>query len=320
MIKAGIIGYGKIGKKRTDILKSSKDWELISIADSNGSQKYIDYRDMISKEDLDCVFIAVPHTLTTDIVVDCLNKGLHVFTEKPPGISLEDVIKMKKALNNNPECKLRFGFNHRYYSHIQKAKEIIDSGYLGNLLWMRGIYGKSRLENWRQNKSLGGKGILLSQGIHMLDLFRYLSNKEFYDIKSLVSTYHKDWDKDIEDNVFAIMKSDDGITASIHSSAILWKNTFQLNIGFDKGYIHIDNVITSTRSFGFPEVLSIAKSSDTFFYGNPKEEVYRFGEDHSWKTEIDQFTKTIINNEDKYECSIYDAEKVMEMVDKIYGT
>jgi predicted dehydrogenase len=317
-IKVGIIGYGKVGKIRESLIKNNSNYKLISICDiiSSDKVKYTDYREMIDKEKLDAVFICVPHTLTTNIVIYCLSKNLHVFAEKPPGISLEEILRIKEAFIGN--SKLRFGFNHRYYSHIQKAKEIIDSGELGKILWMRGVYGKSRLENWRQIKELGGRGILLSQGIHMIDLFQYLSGEEIEEVKSFVSSFHKDWDKIIEDNVFAIMKTKSGIVTSLHSSAVLYKNTFQLHIGLEKGYIHIDNVITSTRSFGFPEIVSIAKASDTFFYGNPKEEVYRFGEDVSWKKEIERFGEIIMNDEKEYECSIRDAINVMKVIEMIY--
>ena len=64
-----------------------------------------------------------------------------------------------------------------------EAKKIINKGVLGKLLWMRGIYGKAGSidfhDNWRNYKNFSGGGILLDQGIHMLDLFRYFSNNEF---------------------------------------------------------------------------------------------------------------------------------------------
>ena len=73
---------------------------------------------------------------------------------------------------------------------IIKAKEEVDSGRFGEILWMRGRYGKSVPENfyqdWRSQKELAGGGIFLDQGIHMLDLFMHLVGK-LDEVKSFVS-------------------------------------------------------------------------------------------------------------------------------------
>jgi 1,5-anhydro-D-fructose reductase (1,5-anhydro-D-mannitol-forming) len=102
-----------------------------------------------------------------------------------------------------------YGFNHRHHGSIQRMKAIVESGEMGRILWMRGRYGKevdaSYFETWRAKPELAGGGILLDQGIHMLDLFLHLCGG-FDEVHAFVSNLY--WKiEGIEDNVFAIFKN-----------------------------------------------------------------------------------------------------------------
>ena len=327
-LKVAVIGsQGKIGQKRKAILEEDDRVHISALCDvssdfnspriSANISYYTDYQKMLKKEKLDAVFICVPHMLTKKVVVDALFHNVHVFSEKPPGICLNDVIEMKESLLHHSELKLKFGFNHRYYSHIQNAKKIIDNGKLGKIQWIKGTYGRVDLgKGWRLNQEKGGRGILLSQGIHLVDLFRFLTGYEFTEIKSFVSHFNKKW---YEDNVFAIMRAPNGIVASLHSSCTLRKNAFIIYIGLEYGYIRIENLITSTRSFGFPEELCIANSDKTYFYGNPQKTSAYYGIDNSWKNEIDEFVDAVVNNNPIQNGTIEDAYNNMEILEKIYN-
>lgn len=326
-LKVAIIGsQGKMGQKRKTILEEDDRIHISALCDISSNfdsprlsaniSYYTDYHDMLEKENLGAVFICVPHTLTKKIVIDALSYNIHVFSEKPPGICLNDVKEMKECLAHHPNLKLKFGFNHRYYSHIQNAKKFIDSRELGEIQWIKGTYGRVELGNgWREREELGGRGILLSQGIHLVDLFRYLTGREFSEIKSFVSHFNKKW---YEDNVFAIMRSSSDIVGSLHSSCTLRKNAFIIYIGLEHGYIRIENLITSTRSFGFPEELCVANSDKTYFYGNPQKTSTYYGVDNSWKDEVDEFVDVIINKKPVRNGNINDAYENMKIVEEVY--
>jgi len=125
-----------------------------------------------------------------DLVVKSLDAGKHVFSEKPPGISLFEVKQMQAALYRNLGLKLKLGFNHRYHDAIIEAKRRIDTGQFVEILWMLGRYGKSvdkeYKNTWRANQLLAGGGILLDQGIHMLDLVLHFCGN-FDEVKSFCS-------------------------------------------------------------------------------------------------------------------------------------
>ena len=129
---------------------------------------------------------------------------------------------------------------------------------LGKILWMRGRYGKevdeNYLKDWRANPDKSGGGIMLDQGIHLLDLFIYLGG-EFDEIKSFVSNLY--WKiSGIEDNVFAIFRnSKTGLCASLHSTRLV-AIPFSLEL-FRERFLILNGLKTSSGAYGI--VLTIKK-------------------------------------------------------------
>ena len=103
-------------------------------------------------------------------------------------------------------------------------------------------------------KKYSGGGILIDQGIHMLDLMRYFSAEKFNKINSYITTAY--WDIKVEDNAFVLMQSDNKVIASMHSSATQWKHKFLLEMCFEEGYLNLDGILSGTRSYA-PEKLII---------------------------------------------------------------
>jgi len=326
-IKVGIIGYGKVGKIRREIIDKNPKLSLEAICDIVEPDKdeikcryFKDYESLL-KTDVDAVFVCTPNKFTPEIVVAALNKKKHAFCEKPPGRTVDDVKKIIAAEKKNKGLKVKFGFNHRYHDGIMEAKSIVDSGRLGNILWIRGIYGKSGgadfEKQWRSVKDIAGGGILLDQGIHMLDLFRYFCG-DFDEVKSFVTNSY--WNIDLEDNVFAILRNKKNQTAMIHSSAVQWKHMFRLEVFMEDGYAIVTGILSSTRSYGQENIIIARRQfeDEAFAMGNPREEVIYFGEDNSWRREIDEFTDCILNDKPIVNGTSTDALKVMEMVYRIY--
>ena len=171
-----------------------------------------------------------------------------------------EMLEVKKLKKSSGKV-LKYGFNHRFHYSVMEAKKIINNGTLGKLLWMRGVYGKAGSidfhDNWRNYKNYSGGGILLDQGIHMLDLFRYFSEDEFDCLSSYLTTSY--WDIECEDNAFLTLKSKmSNIIATLHSSATQWKHKFCLEMTFEEGYINLDGILSETRSY----------APETLIYGN----------------------------------------------------
>jgi predicted dehydrogenase len=328
LLKAGIIGYGKVGKIRGKCIEDHPKLELIGICDTDleicknsGRIYYTDYKRLLDKCP-DIVFICTYNCYIPGIAIEAISRGIHVFSEKPPGRTLEDVNTIYNTAKKNPNIKVKFGFNHRYHEGIIEAKAIVDSGRFGNVMWMRGIYGKAGGQeydkNWRNNKDLSGGGILIDQGIHMLDLFRYFSG-EYDEVKSFIG--HSYWHIEVEDNVFAILRnSKTGQTAMIHSSATQWRHKFLLEIYMEKGYLEIDGILSSTKTYG-RETLKIARcifEENGYPLPNPQENITYYDQDNSWADEINDFVECILDDKPISNGGVEDAMKVMDLVQKIY--
>lgn len=323
-IRFGIIGLGKMGSIREKTILENDDTILISGTDPNppangfkGIQILPDYMSVINSG-VDAVFVCTPNRFIPDVVVAALDAGKHVFCEKPPGINMADIEKIMDAEKRNPGQTLKVGFNHRYHFGIMEAKKIVDSGKYGNILWMRGIYGKAELgknpHEWRHDPSLAGGGILFDQGIHVLDLFRHFMG-EFTEIKSMCTTAY--WDIPLEDNAFALLRNDNGQIAMIHSSFTQWKHRFTLEIFMEDGYVIVDGMPSGTRSYRDEWIIQGRKHRG-YAIGNPPEESTFCNTDPSWELELKEFVDCINNGSPVAYGTSEDAYQTMNLVFKIY--
>jgi predicted dehydrogenase len=327
-LKVAIIGYGYMGEIRHRMVDQHDSAELVMICDNDTSKikgnldcKIVTDPSDVINSDVDIVFICTPNHLIPDVTIKCLNRGKHAFCEKPPGRTLEDIVRMKDAEEKNYGTKLMFGFNHRFHPGVMKAKAIVDSGSMGKVIALRGLYGKSGgkdfSESWRNDIQLSGGGILLDQGIHMLDLFNLFLGK-FTNVKSFLSNYQ--WNFDVEDNAVVIMKNNAGQLAMLHSSATFWKHMFNLNVILEKGYLKLDGLLSKSGSYG-RETLVIGRrqfEDEAEAVGNPSEETIYFDKDLSWELEVEKFIESVLSDKPVIECNSTDAYKAMDLVHRCY--
>jgi predicted dehydrogenase len=327
-LRAGIVGYGYMGQIRRRNIADHPELELIAVCDpdrgeeikSLGITHYEKWEDLVSA-DLDIVFVCTPNNLIPDVAVEALKKGKHVFCEKPPGRNLADIQLIREAELANPDCKLIFGFNHRHHPGITDAKAIIDSGALGEILTLRGVYGKGGgydyHKSWRNDPAIGGGGILLDQGLHMLDLF-HLFVGEFADVIGMRGVIH--YDVPVEDNAFVILRTAKGQIAQLHSTATSWKHTFRLEIGCAAGYVTVSGLLSKTGSYG-RETLVVGRrpaQGEKIAVGNPREETTYYDADPSWDIEVAHLVECIQENKPVQKGSSMDALRAMQVVDRVY--
>lgn len=321
--KVGIIGFGKMGQIRLEVIKKLDIFEVVSIYDPYSTKKnrlFVNsLDDLFDNKNIEIIFVCTPNYLNKKLTIESLKKEKHVFCEKPPGLNAKDIENVIIAENKYKKT-LMYGFNHRHHDSIQKIKQIVDKKEFGRILWMRGRYGKSVetdfYKNWRSKKEYSGGGILIDQGIHMLDIFLYLAG-DFDKIQAAVSNLY--WDLDIEDNVFAMLQnSKNKIAASLHSTMTQWRNLFSLEVFFEKGYVVLNGLNTSSKSYG-EEVLNIAKNRSLAPAAIwEEEENIHFKIDNSWEKEIIEFNKSIIKNTKPIIGNSLEALQLMKVIDEIY--
>ena len=324
-LRVGIAGYGVVGKRRREVVDQHLRLRTVAVCDRSlgndsafpdGVRHYQSYHDLL-EEDLDVLFVCMTNDVAPEVTIAALSRGLHVFCEKPPGRSVADIVAVIERERRQPGQKLKYGFNHRYHQSVCEALRIVRSKELGRVINLRGVYGKSKMisfdSDWRTKRALAGGGILLDQGIHMVDLMRLFAG-EFVDVHSFVSNGF--WKHDVEDNAYALMRTRDGVVALLHSSATQWRHRFHLEISLARGSVMLSGILTSSKSYG-AEVLTIAyaEGADN---GDPREVTTQYNQDRSWDGEIDDFVDAIVNDSPIVDGSSLEALRTMHLVYRIY--
>ena len=327
-MKILIFGYGYMGKIRHQALKQHPDVRRIAVFDpavappADPDGLFLPADQEIPWDQFDAVFVCTPNNVTTDLCVEALQKCGRVFCEKPPGRNWEDFCRIAETARKTPGHVLAFGFNHRLHPSVQAAKSLIGKEGLGEVLYVKGTYGKSGglkyKESWRNKPEISGGGILLDQGIHMLDLFAYFLGKLQVADALLTDSF---WGCGVEDNAFVLLRSQQGIPAFLHSSATLWKHTFRLEIGCRDGYLIASGLLSRTGSYG-REQLVIGRrqfEDEAMALGNPREEIVHFDRDDSWELEVKEFLTAIREGRASLHGTLEDAQHAMELVRDAYS-
>jgi len=324
MLLFGVIGYGKMGEIRRKAIDNTITGRVQFISDSFYSGELdlpnICINEIVNKKNIDALVICTPNYLNKELTIQALSSGKHVFCEKPPCFTAADMMEIRIAEANSGK-KLMYGFNHRHHDSIIRMKELVDAGDYGRILWMRGRYGKSvtpdYYNEWRAKKDLAGGGILIDQGIHMLDLFLHLGGS-FDTIKAEVSNLY--WNLEVEDNAFVILKnSQTGLVANLHSTMTQWRHLFSLEVFMEKGYMVLNGLNTSSMSYG-DEILSIAKNRSAAPAATWEDEIKtHYKTNNSWEYEINHFIDSITYDKPITIGNSDDALKLMEIIDSIYS-
>jgi predicted dehydrogenase len=325
-LKVGIAGYGVVGKRRHQFIDTHPNLKVVAVCDQSYTSSYqneqginifTNYNDLLN-ENLDILFVCLPNDIAAEVTIAGLEKNLHVFCEKPPGRNVEDIKRVIDVEKKNTNLKLKYGFNHRYHDSVKLALEKIKSGELGSVINVRGVYGKSKIISfaggWRSERDVAGGGILLDQGIHMVDLMRLFCG-EFVEVKSFIDNSY--WKHDIEDNAYAIMKDTKGRIAMLHSTATQWQHRFVMDIALTEGYIELHGILSGSKSYGEEKII-IGHRDDESMNGQMQSSIINFLSDNSWKEEIYEFADSVLYNKPIISGTSNDALETMKLVYNIY--
>jgi predicted dehydrogenase len=212
-----------------------------------------------------------------------------------------------------------YGFNHRYHDSVQDALRIIQSGEMGKIINMRGVYGKAQLitfnqSDWRTRRAIAGGGVLLDQGIHLVDMMRLFAG-DFPEVHSFVSNTH--WGFEVEDNAYALMRTANGVVALFNSSATQWRHQFNLEITLESGSLILSGILSSSKSYG-SETLTVVTVDPHNNNGAPREQRTLYNRDPSWEDEVRDFAAAVLEDRPLAHGSSTDALETMKLVYRIY--
>jgi predicted dehydrogenase len=317
-----IIGCGLIGKKRLAGLPAGS--KLAAACDTNlaraeelvklaGTGRAVaDYRQAIADPQVNAVIVATVNAALAEVSAAAIRAGKPVLVEKPVGISVKQIDELI-ALAKEHRVRVRVGFNHRYHPAFRKAREIFESGAIGELMFVRARYGHGgRIgydKEWRADPRLSGGGELIDQGVHLIDLASWFLGR-FTKVDGHVTTYF--WNMPVDDNAFLNLRTAKGQTAWLHVSCTEWKNLFSFEIYGHNAKLHIDGL---GGSYG-PEKLYHYQMKPAM--GPPDTKLYEFpGSDESWRIELAEFEANV-RGERAPPANLADARAALQVVEKIY--
>jgi predicted dehydrogenase len=318
--RVALIGCGLIGNKRAAFLDTKQiavccDVNLAraeELALNVGARATADFREAITDNDVDLVIVATINSTLAQVSCAAINAGKHVLIEKPAGLSPQQIGEIADAASAN-NVLVRVGFNHRFHPALRKARELVDSGTIGPLMFLRARYGHGGRagynREWRADPKLSGGGELIDQGVHLIDLAGWFLG-EFTRVEGHAATYF--WNMPVDDNAFLSLRTGAGQTAWLHVSCTEWKNLFSFEIYGRTGKLHIEGL---GGSYGI-ERLTYYKMLPQM--GPPETTAWEYpGEDSSWSLEMKEFLEDIRQGRTPVP-GLKEARAAMEVVEQIY--
>ena len=231
----GLIGCGMAGSLRAGAVSRLPGLRLVVVSDVDGSRARAlaqrfgaaaesEWARLVRREDVDAVIVSTPPPLHLEMCIDALRCGKHVLCEKPLAPSPEKCREIVHAADQAGRV-LATGFNYRFYPAVALAKRILDSGRIGELDHVRsyaGHPGGSEFTHpWVHDPAFMGGGALMDNGIHIVDLTRYLLGG-VVEVKGF-STGRVWQYEGCEDNGFALLRSPLGKVAVLQASWTEWR-------------------------------------------------------------------------------------------------
>lgn len=269
MIRVGIVGCGNIGNVHASILKNMQQIQIKAFVDINleralkyaqmygtkDTRCYKSLSEMLRKEKIDVLHICTPHYLHVPMAKEAFQQKVHVFMEKPPAISKEEFIDLKKAKQQSGK-KLGICFQNRYNESTEKASEILESKILGKIQGARAFVTWNRQAgyyesgNWRGKWDTEGGGVLINQAIHTLDLLTYFLGKPEY-VEASMENHHLKQVIEVEDTMEAYITFASGVACFYATSAFVEDSPILLELVCENGKIRIEgNCLEVTEGTG----------------------------------------------------------------------
>jgi len=254
MIKGAVIGLGKMGISHASIIGAHPDVDMVAVCDTSSMvldafkkfspiKTYSDHKEMIEKESLDFVLIATPTRFHYPMVKYALEKGLHVFCEKPFSLNTKEGNELV-SLANSKWLINQVGYHNHFIGTFRELKRLLKEEVLGELVHFTGeAYGpvvtKEKVGTWRSKPEEGG-GCLYDYASHVLNLIQEIIGRP---VKASGTQLKNIYSKVVEDAVYGTLTLDSGVTGLLSvnwSDETYRKMSTSLTVQGKKGKIICD--------------------------------------------------------------------------------
>lgn len=332
MIRMGMVGLGKMGLSHLSILRAHPGLDLVAACDTStyltdvltkhtGLKCYDDFDQMLVDERLDALVVATPSKLHASMVTKALQRGLHVFCEKPFVLDLADGERLC-ALADERGRVTQVGYHYRFVGAFQEAARVVRSGALGTIHHVRAeAYGpvvlKQKGGTWRSTKSEGG-GALYDYACHAVDLMNFIAGTPA-SVGGVVR--HGVFSRDVEDEVYCTLYYANGASGQLcvnWSDESFRKMSTKISVWGTNGRINVDRqecqIYLREPHASLPEAgmgWTVRYTTDL------TEEVWFYLRGEEYSAQIDYFVKSIEqgrrDGQNSFRSAL-DADRVVAMI------
>jgi len=230
----------------------------------------------------DAVIVDLGATPAPNFITALVESGFHMLTTPEALPTVESVISLRRAEASNRGVIAKLSFGLRYQSSVKQAQALMKEGRLGDLVSMRAVYGVSK----PQDEAIAA---LSTYGLHMLDLMQVFAGP-FQDIRGMTAADPASQGQ-VDANAMALLRTYDGVIASMHASVMQWRHMFRLELYYQRGYIWLDGLQTGWSDF-VPEML-IHAEFDGAPVANPAEMITEVNVRNDCVAEVIDFVTSI---------------------------
>jgi len=331
MIRAGIIGLGKMGISHAAIVGPHPDVELVAVCDTasmvldafkkfSSVNVYTDYTRMIDSEKPDCVVVATPTRFHYPIVKYALNKEIHTFCEKPFSLTSDEGEELVKLANQKWLIN-QVGYHNHFIGTFRELKRLLKAYILGDLVHFTGeAYGpvvtREKGGTWRSDPEEGG-GCLFDYASHVINLIQEIIG---HPVNAKGTLLKKIYSKEVEDAVFTMLTLESGLSGVLlvnWSDETYRKMSTSLTLQGKKGKIICDatEIKIYLKEANSKENLSKGWTIKYITDFAIPVDFYLRGEEYS--AQIDNFIDCIVNKKqteiNSFEQALY-TDKVIELI------
>ena len=227
MVKVGFIGFGRMGITHFSILNTHPQVKIEAVCDQSSTmlkvlskyvdvKTYTDYSKMLDEIQLDCVIISTPGDSHAEIIKNCIQKGIHIFVEKPFTMTSAEGREIINLMEGKPIIN-QVGYVNRFNEVFVAVKQMVADGAIGDVVnFSSDMYAATTLKDskssWRGKKKSGG-GCMFEMASHCIDLVVYLFDKPDKVIGSIMQSIYS---SEVEDLVSASFLYSNGCTGNIY--------------------------------------------------------------------------------------------------------
>lgn len=285
--RTGIIGCGHIFPMHAVSVIKQENAELVAICDNkevivrSTAEKYqcnyyLDYKEMINKEEIDIIHICTPHYLHPEMAIYAAQHGVNILTEKPMAIHLEDAYAMQKAAHDN-HVILQVSFQNRYNPGSMLIKNSLKSGELGKILAARLLVTWNRPDeyylrsDWKGSWEKEGGGVIIDQAIHTLDLMNWFISSEIEYVDASLSRKGHEVIK-VEDCAEGVIGYKNGAKASFYAmNYYTYDAPVEIELCCEEGIAKLVGEKAVITFHDGHQLIADRNPNETFDYGDVKQ-------------------------------------------------